>query len=271
MSNLANYDELWKLQFSRAGRLMDLSELVLGGSDPSDDESLGRVAVHEAGHAMVSLVDGVDFHHVEVFDDFKGGACDTRGLAWLYTRVEFEANLASDVGGAIAEETVFDDVGWDGFETDFRVALARVHIVDNPGAVRYDDERLAPIQRAVARVRKMLRRRKPALTKLAEELLRARSLTRIECVRIVNEAGSRVRVRPLFSPVIPLDELHRCDRARESVTSLRADECSRALALSEARQREATEKEVEGPQEVDVNKPVKETTTTVANAKAKAV
>ena len=235
MNNLAKKidREESELAFTKYNREEHVTNIVLGRwTEPSDDLSLECVAVHECGHAMAFLVNAVDFHHVEVFEKPHGfhGVCEPRGVRVEHRGAGLECRLASDVAGAIAEELIYRQVGGGGVETDFRVALARVGI-DDPENVTEDDHRLAPIRDAVARVEAMLRRRRRALMALAEELARARSLTRLECVRIVNANGSHVRVRPLFSPTLPQGELDACDRVRDELASVYADENARARAI----------------------------------------
>jgi hypothetical protein len=201
----------------RAVQHVDLCALVGFDEGTSDDISTWRTAAHESGHALAQLVEGVDFARVYILGEGKGGGISTEGLEPRLPGSSFEARVASDVAGAVAEELVFGDVEASGVETDLRVALARCYVHDPLAATDEDAEGVGRVREQVARVREILRRRRPALEALARELLRAKRLSRLEAARIVRSAGSRVHVRPRFSPIVDRREHEDCERARELV------------------------------------------------------
>jgi hypothetical protein len=186
---------------------ISLCDLVLGHSGESDDVSTWRTAVHEAGHAIVQLVDGVDFSDVVLYEG-GGGELRTVDIEDRYEAAPHVVRIAGDLGGAVAEETVFGDVEPGGVEEDLRIALARARITD-PEAASTNEGCLPLVLGQVVRVRAMLRRRRRALLALAHVLLRAREVDRRTCARVVRDAGACVRLRPRFSPIIGWDE--RCD------------------------------------------------------------
>jgi hypothetical protein len=210
---------------------LNLCQLVLGHMGESDDRSHWRTAVHEAGHAMVELLEGVDFARAVVRAD-GSGEVETQGLQAEYDECSLESRVATDLGGAVAEELVFNDVEPGGVETDLRVALARLRVT-HPERVGEDDEGVAYVRAQVARVRAMLRRRRPALLKLAEALLRKRTLERRECALIVRAAGTRVWLRPHYSPIIRRGEARACDVARWGIEE-RRQELARACAVAKS-------------------------------------
>jgi ATP-dependent Zn protease len=181
----------------------------------SDDRSEWRAAVHEAGHALVLLVHGVDFDliRIETTDTGAGGRIEmppqTRRLQ---NRTTMDERIDGDVAGPIGEETILGDVEPLGVETDLRVALARGCVVHPENPTQANEDGIQWVRASVVRVRAMLRRRRRSLERLARELLRAKTLTRRDCVRIVR---GRVRSRPFKSPTVPWKELHDCDVARD--------------------------------------------------------
>ncbi len=186
--------------------------------DDEDDRPFWRTAVHESGHALVALVHGIDFERIVICaGDSEAAAC--RGevafndVATL-PRPAFEMRIACDVGGAVAEELVFGQEEPFGVWTDLRVALARAHVTSIDGHVDRETAGVRRVDEQVEHVRRMLRRRRRALERLAEGILRTKDVTRGHAVRVVREAGTRVRVRPKFSPTLPRQELDRCDQAR---------------------------------------------------------
>jgi hypothetical protein len=208
---------------------MHVCELVLGYGGESDDRSSRRTAVHEAGHALCALVEGLDFTSVEIGAD-GGGVFSKDGVVASLPGSSHETRMAVDVAGAIAEELSFGDVEPLGIETDLRMALARAYILD-PNATDADGkkyvldpdcEELGWVRREVRRVRRMFSRRKRALDVLAETLLASGSLSRVECARIVRDTGSRVGVRARFSPTVGDDELFDCECVAEEIMLARA-------------------------------------------------
>jgi hypothetical protein len=124
--------------------------------------------------------------------------------------------IAADVAGAVAEELVFHDgVEPIGVLTDLRVALARAGVLDVEQELKAEGVGL--VRHQVGRVRKMLGRRRRTLLALARVLRRTEELTRLDAVRIARLAGTRILIRPKFSPTVSLQELRDCDRARHEV------------------------------------------------------
>jgi integrase len=77
----------------------------------SDHRSLWSTGVHEAGHALVALVEGVDFVSVDVArTGNRLGYLSFDGLTRRMPWAGFTARVASDLGGAVAEEIVFGEI-----------------------------------------------------------------------------------------------------------------------------------------------------------------
>jgi hypothetical protein len=215
--HVAGDDRAWAAQVE-AMWLCGLFEFY-EADDETDDVPQWRTAVHESGHALVALVEGTDFERI-VLNDGAAGSRGPRGELVpnrnvRYPKSSFEARIAVDVAGGVAEELVFDRVEPLGVWTDLRVALARSYItnVDDRIAVEAA-EGLAWVRAQVTRVRSMIRRRRRALEHLATELLRAGDLTRLDAVRVVRQAGTHVRVRPTRSSTVSRSELRDCDLVR---------------------------------------------------------
>ena len=215
--------------------LCEMVGLCAAGDGEGDDVPHWRTAVHESGRALVLLVEGTNFERIRIYD---AGPDVERALGEVVSSQDvehptpsFEARVASDVGGAVAEHMVFGCVEPLGVWTDLRVALARAHVtgVDDSVAVKAA-EGLGRVREQIMRVRHTLRRRRPALEALAAELLRTKDVTRRDAVRIVRQAGTRVRVRPIRSSTVPWQELRDCNLVRAEIAE-RAKEGGRRMPV----------------------------------------
>jgi len=185
-------------------RAMTEAEARRRESDGDDERP--RTCAHEAGHAFLHLLAGVRFGRVEV-----GGAAGARlvsrpaaaEIPAVLCMPPIETRIATELGGAIAEEVIVGDVDPVGCWTDLRMALARA---TDPGQARAQADR----------VRSMLNAHKHALSELASELGRTGVLTRAQCADVVRAAGCPVD-EPKFDPISPPDERARYEAARAEV------------------------------------------------------
>jgi hypothetical protein len=170
-----------------------------------DEETL-RTCAHEAGHALVHLLDGVRFGRVEVGGPTRGRLVSRPAAAEIPAVLcmpPIETRIATELAGAVAEEVIVGDVDPVGCWTDLRMALARA---PDPGQARAQADR----------VRGMLNAHRHALSELANELGRTGVLTRAQCAAVVRAAGCPVD-EPKFDPISPPDERARYEAARADV------------------------------------------------------
>jgi hypothetical protein len=182
------------------GEDVEAARLVLGDDvETTDDPEARRTAVHEAGHALTYLVEGIDFVYAEIDESGAGGHLSTVGLRDAgpkYPMPSPLARIAVEIGGAVAEQVVFANVDIWRACVDLHRAMVRARVSGTR------------VETATRHVLQMLTARKAALLALADALLSARRLTRVEAFRIVwGGEGDIVVPPPLFSPRSPLDEL----------------------------------------------------------------
>jgi hypothetical protein len=195
-------DDDYQRACERANREdVDAARLFLGDDvELTDDPSARRTATHEAGHALCYLVEGIDFVYAEINGSGASGHLSTVGLrdaGLVHPAPAALARIATEIGGAVAEQVALGSVDVYRARTDMHRAVARA---------RASGTR---VEMATAHVLQMLTARKAALLELADALLSARRLTRVEALRIVWGDGDVIVPQPNFSPRSPVDELER--------------------------------------------------------------
>ncbi len=187
-----------------------------------------RVAVHEAGHALVAAsVGGDPVHRVSILPRTIGALGFTLQLPledrYVITQAELEARLATLLGGRAAEALVFRDASTgaaDDLERATELARAmvtRFGMSDAVGPVswapspgrflpgieleppRYgeataraiDEEVARTLRRSVERAFSVLADRRPTLDRLVASLLERETLTGSELAELLGEAPAR--------------------------------------------------------------------------------
>jgi hypothetical protein len=195
-----------------------LLALVAPHAKMVSNDSPWRVAVHEAGHALVHLVRGIDFALVRVGGNDErgeriGGALSYAGLAPSYPQASMADRLASDLGGAMAEAVVLGSIDPNGVEADIHDAFARTRVnIEEPERTPV---RLEIVRGAGRCALRLLRQHREELVRLARALQEKGRLGRSTCVRLVGE----VPARPLYSPSQTLAEFRRGEAVRRELAA----------------------------------------------------
>jgi hypothetical protein len=166
---------------------VDYARAVLGDDVAlSKDERRARIAMHEAGHAVVCLALGIGWARFIVYEGTRGGRMQIgRDVAPRYRPVRPEDMIAVLLGGTVSELVVCGDVNPHGSALDYRVAVT-IRGVD---AVRAE----------VPRVRALLEVCRDPMKALALELSFSGSVDRAEAVQIVAKAGMHVPDEPIWA------------------------------------------------------------------------
>jgi hypothetical protein len=158
-----------------------------------------RTAVHECGHVLAYVLDGVRFDTVEIHPNGQGWVHSPppRGPAYVGA---VESRIAIDVAAAAAEELVLGAVDPSGAWHDLLVAEARA-----AGDA-------ARVREQVERVRRLLTEHRQALDALTTALVGAGRLSALECRDILRRADVDVP-EPRFDIHPPPEEKARCQAA----------------------------------------------------------
>lgn len=206
-------------------RLIPLCELC--GLRPTSDaearrrqaeghDETERTAIHEAGHALVSLVEGVEFYCVGVTDAATGALVHRRPVPPGTIGPPLATRIALELGGAAAEEAVFGDVSPCGAWIDLAMALARAG-VPRSGVATADHRGVRAVRAQAERLRGLFVRERAALDALARELTAVRTLRRVECVAIVRGLGIVVDDEHKYELRSPRAEDRRVMSARSEI------------------------------------------------------
>ena len=197
------------------------------------DDEKQRLAVHEAGHALVaySLPNTDPVHKVTIIPRGMG----TLGYMWqrpendrfMKTRSQLESDIQVALGGTIAEELCFADIGT-GATSDLQKAtetarsmvmdfgmsrLGRVNFRENhqsfipgePSAARFYSEQTAReidqevkriIDEGIDRTRGILESRRAALDAIAESLLEVEVIDGEQLKKLVEQASPTPKIVP---------------------------------------------------------------------------
>jgi hypothetical protein len=162
----------------RAARELALDVLgphPLGGYRTREDSD-HRDAIHESGHVIMALCQGVSFRCVMIRPEAL-----TAGTEYL----DVGARVAGDLGGAVAELEFLGDVVAEGCRTDLRSALDAAML---DAASR--GEALTRVRSAVGRTKALLARREQALRALTSALLRDGALSYERCLDVFLKDGA---------------------------------------------------------------------------------
>jgi vesicle-fusing ATPase len=205
---LALRDDLQEIQMRHFVEAVD--KVILGEKldrKPSFDEKQ-RVAIHEAGHALVG--EWVEPESVSTITITPRGRAmgyvrtNPADDRYLYTRTMLEAQIAIALGGFVAEETVLG-AGSTGASSDFARAtdlarrivtagMSQLGIVDPENGNRSQETEVAQaiIREQQARVRWFLEQRRAVLKQVAEILVKEEVIS-----------GEALRVLLADAPALP--------------------------------------------------------------------
>ncbi|QDU86698.1 ATP-dependent zinc metalloprotease FtsH 4 [Pirellulimonas nuda] len=192
-----------------------------------------RLAIHEAGHALVaySLPNTDPVHKVTIIPRGMG----TLGYMWqrpefdrfMKTRSQLESDIQVALGGTIAEEIMLDDIG-NGATSDLQktTETARAMVMDygmsrlgrvnfresrasfipgDPSSVRYYSEQTAReidqevkriIEEGIERTRSILVERRSALEAIADKLLEVETIDGPQLKEIIEQASPSPKLVP---------------------------------------------------------------------------
>ncbi len=186
---------------------VDLLESV-APADPRTGAELRATAIHEAGHAVVSLALGLPVDTVSIIADGRsGGYTEGSTGSQVPTRADVEALVTVMLGGRAADIQL--GVGANaGAEQDLAMATAlmvramgelglydRLTHAAAPSLLRRPDERLEPtLQHLLRRALQIVQHNRAAVLALAEQLLLHRVLdgAAVEHVLRVHRAGTEL-------------------------------------------------------------------------------
>lgn len=203
-----------------SGRLVNFDDLLVAitAKGPhTDPEFQHRIAVHEAGHAVIAIsLPELQLDHVSIVGHGnKGGSTSMRlGTKALVTQAAISAHLTAILGGRAAEEILLGEIsagagGSEGSDLSHATQLAAsaelslgmreqgliwhapptVEKLSNLFAKRPDLERTvqARLDQAYDRARALVRAKAPLVRRLAEQLLIDRVLTGAEAEVVIQE------------------------------------------------------------------------------------
>lgn len=190
-----------------ANRPMEDADLLESVAPPDGrtDAELRAIAVHEAGHAVVSLALGLPVETVSIIADGSSGG-HTRGSAGslVPTRADLEAVVTVMLGGRAADVQLGAGANAGAEEdlamaTDLLVrAMGEFGLYDRlthtaaPSLLRRPDERLEPtLQQLLRRAMEIVQHHRAAVLALAEQLLQHRVLDRAAVERIFKNHRAR--------------------------------------------------------------------------------
>jgi hypothetical protein len=209
---------------------VDARQRQRDGKDEQD--KLERAAWHEGGHALLALLERIEWDGVKARSDGTGGLHHRRPVPPPAVGPELPARIALEVAGAVGESIKFSELSPASIWTDLTVALARAGVA-HPEDAREGDAGVQRVRAEVKRVRELFRHHHAALACLAAALQEAATapppdsavggepaqggLTRPAALKLLGQVGLGVPEEPEFEWVYPPEELQRVCAAMAEV------------------------------------------------------
>ncbi|HEY1695453.1 MAG TPA: hypothetical protein VGG39_24960 [Polyangiaceae bacterium] len=220
-----------------------LCELLGLGLVVADVPLLSRwtTCVHEASHAVAAIYACIEWEAITVDADESGAGGRIKYPDAPPSRRRILASLALTtlvtVAAAVGEELLLGGVDADGVRQDLRTVFARWGCM-RPDEASADEPHVREVRAQVDAARGMLLRHESSVLAIARALQSSGSLTRAQCLELLEEAGHPVAtLRPgtlqLTEARGPDDEEARVRVVRESMR-LEERECEAKTARLEA-------------------------------------